>query len=209
MRYGVPFPMEIFDFFVKEHSLSLGRRYIFEKLAQLDSSILREFSFSQLGRLYKINRQTISTSINYFCNQKLLLSTSKGLIMSIPTSTGFIGVFVSEYGGIYRFMYSIPNTRIIYSVEIFQDDIEEPVLNKLEIGRCYYLVAKIKSDQIPHSPNMPNDETYITFGGNTLTDCYLLEEIGFRYHDNQLLSLNEALRVYEQGQGINWNNNFN
>jgi hypothetical protein len=190
MKYAVPFSIAAFDTVIEKYALCVTRRYIFEKLTQLDGEILRKSTFVQLSKLYKINRQTVSVSINYLCQQNLLLNTTEGFIVSIPTYTGFIGIFTGEYNGIYRFIFNIPKTEIVYSVEIFKDTIQQPVLSKLKINSCYYLVAQIKSDQDHYYPNMSNDKYYIAFIGKTLADCYLLEEIGISYDNNQFVSLN-------------------
>jgi hypothetical protein len=190
MRYAIPFSIATFDTVVKKYDLCVTRRYIFKKLTQLDGEILRNCSFVHLSELYQINRQTVSVSIHYLCQQELLLNTTEGFIVSIPTYTGFIGIFTGEYHGIYRFVFKIPKTEIVYSVEIFKDTIQQPVLSKLKINSCYYLVAQIKSDRDHSFPNISNEEYYVTFIGKNLTDCYLLEEIGFRYDNNKFVSLN-------------------
>lgn len=190
MRYANPLPVAMLDTLVRNHNLSITAKYIFEKLSQLDGEILREYNLTSLGGLYDMYRQTVSNSIQRLCNEHLILNTSEGLILSIPTYTGFLGIFQFESQGIYRFVFILPKTKFTYAIDIFEDDIKDKnILHKIKVNKCYYCLANIQFDT--YSNIQKDNEGHITFLGRNLKNCYLLEDIGWRYHDNQFLSLKD------------------
>jgi hypothetical protein len=193
MRYAIPFSMTVFDSLVVKYSLSRSQRYYLEKFSQLDSSILRSFNFTQLAALYNDNRQTVTSAINSLCKENLLLDTKIGFIVSIPTYTGFLGIFTGEYNGIYKFVFHIPKTQITYSIDIFKDNIEELALSKLEVNKYYYLIGRIKNDEENYFLKLLDDKQYhISFFCKKLEDCYLLEEIGIGNNNPLLFSSNKG-----------------
>lgn len=190
MRYANPLPVAVLDTLVKNHNLGITAKYVFEKLSQLDGEILREYNLTSLGGLYGMYRQTVSTAIQRLCNEKLILDTSEGLILSIPTYTGFLGIFQFESQGIYRFVFVLPKIKITYAIDIFEDDIKDKnILHKIKVNQCYYCLANIQFDTYANIQR--DNEGHVTFLGRNLKNCYPLEDIGWRYHDNQLLLLNQ------------------
>ena len=185
-KYWSPLPPEVFDDILNTYGLSGNQKYIFEKLTQLDATQLREMDFTELGKMYRIYRQTFSSVLHKLNDEFLILRVEKGFICAFPTHTGCFGIFESMYSGIYRFVFSLPNSIATYSIEIFKDDIAPEVLRKLYKGKCYYLSALIDYDTHDY-----RELTYkhVNFKATDLTRADSLEELGHSLNKQSFVKL--------------------
>lgn len=186
MKYYSPLPPEVIDIFCKCNEVSGLKLYMLEKLTQLDAEILMTYNKTQLGKLYRIHRQTVASHITELIDKNIILETTIGNIISLPTATGFFGVYYGQYEGLYRFVLTLPNTNIHYYVYILKDEFKQRQHQSLILGFCYYLQTNIKILSTLKL-NSKHNCYYLPFLAVNCIDLYLIDNIGYEYKNKQFL----------------------
>lgn len=186
MKYYSPLLPEVIDVFCQENSISGMKLYTLEKITQLDAEILMSYNKTQLGELYNLHRQTITNHINELINQNIILETSIGNILILPTHTGCFGVYYGQYEGLHRFILTLPNTQIHVYMDIYEDEIAPELRQSLISGICYYLKANVP---IQNTQQLSDNKDYfhISIIANTCVDLYQINDLGYSYQDKQFI----------------------
>ena len=186
MKYTSPLPPEVLDKFCEKNKIKGFSKYTLEKFAQLDSEMLRTLNNTELGDLYKINRQTVGTHINSFLKSKIILDSIIGKIITLPTYTGFFGVYYGCYEGLYRFVLTLPKTDIHVYTDIYEDEFKRNLHQTLILGVCYYLNSNVK---IPSKPIIQNEKDcyHISFLATNCIGLYAIDSIGYYYKNKKFV----------------------
>lgn len=186
MKQYSPLPPSFLDnYLIHNYNLCNGKKYILEKLVQLDQEILRSYSYNRLGSLFSTHRQTISVYIKEFIKENLILDTKIGFLITLPTATGYLGKLQSINNKFVNFSFTLINSDISYTVTINLDSINPDLLRTLVCGEIYFCESIIKE-------NIKQDDLlkHIDFIGCDLKNIHTLSSIGYQLNDNNFQRIN-------------------
>lgn len=109
----------IFNTLVNNNQLTVYETMLFESFNCMDISYLQKSSISELSKLSGVNRQTLLSKLDNFEKLELIINTSIGRIITIPTWNSCIGKCIYSKSNILVISCFIPLSNVTCIINVY------------------------------------------------------------------------------------------